>query len=63
MILKRERAIKEIFKRAPEVGVPYKGTEQKAPSRFYRYDPSLSQAIAGYRKGPKNPYIKELMEN
>lgn len=62
MILKQERVMEEICKGAPEIGVPFKGIEQKKPSRFYKYDPSLSQVVAGYRKGPKNPYVEELMK-
>lgn len=62
MILKQERVMTEIHKDVPEAGVPYKGTDEKAPGQFYKYNPSLSQAVAGYRKGPKNPYVKKLME-
>ncbi len=52
----------EICRSAPEIGVPFKGVEEKAPRRFYEYDPSVSNAVAGYRKGSKNPYVEKLME-
>lgn len=62
MILKQERAMTEICKNAPEIGVPFKGVEEKASSRFYKYDPSLSQVVVGYREGQRNPYVEKLMK-
>ncbi len=62
MILKQERAMMEINRSAPAIGVPYKGVEENAASRFYKYDPALSQAVAGYRKGSRNPYLEKLMK-
>lgn len=52
----------EINRSAPAIGVPYKGVEENAASRFYKYDPALSQAVAGYRKGSRNPYLEKLMK-
>lgn len=62
MILKQERVMTEVYKSVPEIGVPFKGVEEKAPSRFYKYDPSLSQVVAGYQQGSKNPYVEKLMK-
>lgn len=62
MILVKERVMTEVHKSVPEIGVPFKGEEEKTPSQFYKYDPSLSQAVAGYQKGSKNPYVEKLMK-
>lgn len=62
MILKKEKIVKKISKAVPEIGVPFKGTEKKGPSRFYEYDATLSQAVAGYQHGPENPYVDKLMK-
>lgn len=62
MILKQERIIPEIRRKAPEIGVPYKGVDAREPSRFYKCDPSLNQAVVGYQKGPKNSYLEKLMQ-
>lgn len=62
MLLVKERDVTEVYKSVPEIGVPFKGAEENAPSRFYKYDPSLSQAVAGYQKGLKNPYVEKLMK-
>lgn len=62
MILKKERAMTEVYKSVPEIGVPFKGAEEKTPSQFYKYDPSLSRVVAGYQKGPKNPYVEKIMK-
>lgn len=52
----------EIHKSAPEIGAPFKGVREKAPSRFYERNQSLSQAVAGYRKGQRNPVVEKMME-
>ena len=62
MILKQERIIEEIFKAAPKICVPFKGIEEKAPSRFYKGNSPISRAVAGYREGPKNLYVEQLMK-
>lgn len=59
MILKQERVEKEICKSAPNIGVPFQ--EEKKPHRFYQYNPALSQVIAGYQRGIRNPYVEKLM--
>lgn len=61
MILEQEKVMTEISRSAPEIGVPYKGAEENGPNCFYEYDPVLSQAVAGYRKGSSNPYLEKLM--
>lgn len=62
MIFKQERLMTEIHKSAPEIGAPFKGVREKAPSRFYERNQSLSQAVAGYRKGQRNPVVEKMME-
>ncbi len=34
---------------------------EEKPHRFYRRDKALSDAVIGYRKGERNPYVEELM--
>lgn len=62
MILKQENVIAKIRKDAPEFNVPFKETYGKAPSRFYEGNTAITRAVAGYRKGPKNPYVEQLMK-
>ena len=59
MILKQERPMPELKRKAPNIGEPYKGTQKETPHRFYQRDPTL---IVGYREGSKNPYVEKLME-
>ena len=62
MILKQENVITKIRKVAPEIGVPFERTDEKGPSRFYKGNSPISQAVAGYREGSKNPYVEQLLE-
>lgn len=60
VLLKKESTIKEIYKKDPCVDAPYVETERKKPSRFYENDTVLNQVVAGYRKGPRSTYAKDL---
>ena len=51
MLLVHERPLPEIKKEAPRIGEPWK-----------EGDP-VGDCIAGYRKGPKTPYLEKLMQN
>lgn len=62
MILKQEKIVEEICKTAPKIDVPFKGIAEKTPSRFYTRNSPISQVVAGYREGPRNPYVEELMK-
>lgn len=62
MILKQEIKEENFSRRAPVIGTPYKGANEKTLKQFYRHDPSLNQGIAGYRKGTRNPYVEKLMK-
>ncbi|MDE7428904.1 MAG: hypothetical protein K2N00_06495 [Lachnospiraceae bacterium] len=61
MLLAKEnaRSTVKFNKEAPHVGTPYV-ENSKEPSPFYRNDPEANQVIAGYRKGPRKSYTKEL---
>lgn len=62
MILKQEKIVEEIRKTAPNIDVPFKGIADKMPSRFYTRNSPVNQVVAGYREGPRNPYVEELMK-
>lgn len=62
MILKNERPVPEIHKGTSKIETSFKGIESKKQNQFYKYDESLSRAIAGYQQGPKNPYVEKLMQ-
>lgn len=60
MILKQERIIPEIRRKAPEIGKPYTQPSVDKPSKFYEYDGELNSAVAGYQPGPQNSYLEYL---
>lgn len=45
---------------APRIGKPY--IPKDYPNKFYEYDSELSKCVAGYKKGPRNPYVEKLMK-
>ncbi len=51
--------VSKFHKEPPHVGTPFV-ENVKEPAPFYRNDPESSRMIAGYRKGPKNSYTREL---
>lgn len=51
--------ITKFHKEPPRVGTPYV-ENVKEPTPFYRNDPESNRVIAGYRKGPKNSFTREL---
>lgn len=50
LILVQERPLPKVKKDPPNIGEPYK-----------KGDP-VGNCIAGYRKGPKNPYVEKLLQ-
>lgn len=60
MILVQEKIVPDIKRTAPRVAEPYKGLDEKQPHRFYRRT-ALSLIVAGYRDGPRDPYVEKLM--
>lgn len=60
MILKQVAPVPHIKKTAPQITTPFKGIELNQPHRFYRRT-ALSEAVAGYCDGPRNPYVETLM--
>lgn len=64
MLLVKENSapITEFYKESPRVEIRYaeNGKDVKASTPFYQNDPESNRAIAGYRKGPKNSYTREL---
>lgn len=60
MVLKQEAVIKCPKTAAPQITDPFKGILKDEPHRFYRRT-LLSRIYAGYRDGPRNPYVEKLM--
>lgn len=63
MILKNERVENDPLTGSKPLTLKpfFRPPEKGRPHRFYRRDKSLSDAVIGYRKGERNPYVEELM--